>query len=167
MNCTCLSCWTMTCPSLTPFNFFGELHPQKRMKCHPRCTMGPNTSLNYRFQASKFYKFDSSRKSIILDLECIGVPTSAIAAAALKTSYKVFGYKWDRTLTHYSDYTSDELDVVGSRLFYVSFLQYLLQHSMSIQLTQKASKIKLDSPFGKQRKRYSSPVNDSVAQKFI
>ena len=157
----------MTCPSLTPSNFFGELHLQKRMKCHPRCTKGPNTSLNYRFQASNLYKFDSSRESIILDLECIGVPTSAIAAAALKTSYKVFGCTWDRTLTHYSDYTSDELNVVGSRLLYVSFHQHLLQYSMFIQLTQKACKTKLNSPFGKQRKRYSSPLNDSVAQKFI
>ena len=54
-------------------------------------------------------------------MECIGVPPSAIAAAALKTSVKMFGKKWDRTLAHYSDYTNDELDAVGSRLIYVSF----------------------------------------------
>lgn len=87
----------------------------------------------------------------VLDVECIGVPVSAIAAAALKVSCNVFGVKWDKNLAYYSDYSSKELSGVEAQL---------------CRLARKAAQTAENRPYGKQRKRYSTEKNECVAKKF-
>ena len=55
-----------------------------------------------------------------LDVECMSVPPSVIAAASMLLAMQVDGKNWDATLEHYSDYNAKSLSKYAERLRRVS-----------------------------------------------